>query len=55
MKENIHTWCNCFQCKAWKTKKVRRLFHKTVRAKQKEELRKYWEIINSNYSIWYTD
>lgn len=58
MKEKIHTWCSCCQCKIWKSWKhnwIRKVYHKKNRLRTKEELKRYWEIINSNYSIWYTD
>ncbi len=58
MKEKIHTWCSCWACRYWKSwnhNRVRKVYHKRNRKRHKQELKNKWEIINPNYSIWYTD
>ena len=51
----MHTGCSCRRCKSGRTKKERKLFHKTLRKKQKRQLKVLGDIKDFNLSIGYTD
>jgi len=55
MKEKIHTGCSCSRCRKWRTKKFRTRYHRKNRSRIKQELIKFWEVINTQYWIGYTD
>jgi hypothetical protein len=55
MRQRMHTGCSCQRCSAGKTKSIRAIFHRMLRRKQKQELKKTDDIINVDKSIGYTD
>ena len=55
IQQKIHTGCSCKRCSIGKDKKTRRQFHRSLRNKQKQEIKKFGEIINVDISIGYTD
>lgn len=55
MRQRMHTGCSCTQCTRGKNKKTRRLFHRMLRRKQKQEIKKSNDITTVNKSIGYTD
>ena len=55
MKMRMHTGCCCSSCKRGRTKKLRKVFHKLIRRRQKMELKKDMEVKTVSMSIGYTD
>lgn len=53
--QRIHTGCGCTLCSRGRNKAVRRVFHRMLRRKQKQELKRNGDITNVNLSIGYTD
>ena len=51
----MHTGCNCYACRKGRDKRVRKIFHKMARKKQKQQLKNNGEVVDVDISIGYTD
>ena len=53
--QRMHTGCGCKRCRAGRDKSIRTFFHRMLRRKQKQQLKKTDDITDVNKSIGYTD
>lgn len=51
----MHTGCSCYQCRKGRDKRVRKIYHRKLRKKQKRQIKRLGDIKDVIISIGYTD